>query len=205
MLVVGIAGGSGCGKTTVVKKIMEQLPESQVTILPQDAQYKDNSHLRLEDRKKLNFDHPDAIEFSLLQAHIKELKEGRKIERPVYSMITCTREEETVTVAPKDVVIVEGILLMTQKKLRDLFDIKVFVDTDSDVRLMRIIKRDTEQRGRDVKEVLHRYEEVVKPMYEQFIEPSKKFVDVIVPQGGQNKVAIAVLSSTVELYLKNKN
>ncbi len=201
MLVVGIAGGTGSGKTTVVKKIIKELPENSVAVLSQDSYYKDQSHLPLEERQKINFDHPNAIEFDLLIDHIKKLKQGKAIEQPIYSYLTCVRAKETIHVEPKDVVIVEGILVLTVPELRDLFDIKVFVDADADDRLIRVIHRDMAERGRDVATVLQRYQNTVKPMHEQFIEPSKRYADLIVPEGGNNRVAIEVLVSIIEKNL----
>ncbi len=202
MLVVGIAGGTGSGKTTVVRKIIEKLPKDSVAVLSQDSYYKDQSHLPLEERQKINFDHPNAIEFDLLIDHIKKLKNGQAIEQPIYSYLTCARAKETIHVEPKEVVIVEGILVLTVPELRELFDIKVFVDADADDRLIRVIHRDLEERGRDVATVLKRYQETVKPMHEQFIEPSKKYADLIVPEGGNNTVAIDILVSIIEKNLK---
>lgn len=204
MLIIGIAGGTGSGKTTVVKKIIESLPKGEVTILSQDSYYKDNSHLPLEERQKINFDHPDSLEFNLLGEHLKALKQGKSIQEPVYSYLTCTRSEETNTVKPSDVIIVEGILLFTQASLRELFDLKVFVWADDDDRLTRVIKRDIVERGRDVQTVLNRYDKTVKPMHLQFIEPSMRYADLIVPQGGHNKVAIEVLVTLIEKNLKSK-
>ncbi len=201
MLVVGIAGGTGSGKTTVVRKIIEKLPRDSVAILSQDSYYKDQSHLPLEERQKINFDHPNSIEFELLINHIKQLKQGLAIEEPIYSYITCTRSKETIHIEPKEVIIVEGILVLTIPELRDLFDIKVFVDADADDRLIRVIRRDIRERGRDVETVLKRYLETVKPMHEQFIDPSKRYADLIVPEGGNNTVAIDILVSTIEKYL----
>ncbi len=201
MLVVGIAGGTGSGKTTVVRKIIEKLPKDSVAVLSQDSYYKDQSHLPLEERQKINFDHPNAIEFDLLIDHIKKLKQGIAIEEPIYSYLTCTRAKETIHVEPKDVVIVEGILVLAIPELRELFDIKVFVDADADDRLIRVINRDIAERGRDVATVLKRYQETVKPMHEQFIEPSKKYADLIVPEGGNNTVAINILVSIIEKNL----
>ncbi len=205
MLIVGIAGGTGSGKTTVVRKIVEKLPQESVAILSQDSYYKDQGHLPLEERQKINFDHPNAIEFDLLIDHIKKLRQGFAIEEPIYSYITCTRSDKTIHVEPKDVIIVEGILVLTIPELRDLFDIKVFVDADADDRLIRVIRRDIKERGRDVETVLRRYLETVKPMHEQFIEPSKRYADLIVPEGGNNKVAIDILVSTIEKYLGIKH
>ncbi len=202
MLVVGIAGGTGSGKTTVVRKIIEKLPKNSVAVLSQDSYYKDQSHLPLEERQKINFDHPNAIEFDLLIEHIKKLKKGEPIQQPIYSYVTCTRAKETILVEPKEVVIVEGILVLAVPELRKLFDIKVFVDADADDRLIRVIHRDIEERGRDVATVLRRYQQTVKPMHEQFIEPSKKYADLIVPEGGNNTVAIDILVSIIEKNLK---
>ncbi|MBN2662701.1 MAG: uridine kinase [Bacteroidales bacterium] len=203
MLIVGIAGGTGSGKTTVVKKVLDKLPKDEVAILSQDAYYKDNSHLPLEERQKMNFDHPTALEFDLLVKHLKQLKKGKDIEQPQYSYITCSRLSQTTLVKPTDVIIVEGILILTNKELRDLFDIKVFVYADADDRLIRVIRRDIIQRGRTVENVLDRYNDTVKPMHEQFIEPSKKYADLIVPEGGNNKVAIDILVSIIEKNLKS--
>ena len=203
MLVIGIAGGTGSGKTTVVRKIIESLPPGEVAVLSQDSYYKDNSHLPLEKRQEINFDHPDALEFDLIVEHVKELRKGNSIEEPIYSYLTCTRANETITVHPKDVLIIEGILVLTHKELRDLFDIKVYVDADADDRLNRVIRRDIVERGRSVAKVLERYDKSVKPMHLQFIEPSKRYADLIVPQGGHNKVAIEVLCSIIEKNLKS--
>ena len=205
MLIVGIAGGTGSGKTTVVKKIIDRLPKGEVAILPQDSYYKDNSHLPLEERQEINFDHPSAVEFGLLIEHLEMLKEGKTINQPIYSYLTCTRSEETIIVQPKHVVIVEGILCLTNKRLRDLMTIKVFVDADADDRLSRVITRDTVERGRSINIVLNRYDKTVKPMHLQFIEPSKRYADLIVPQGGNNKVAIDILTSTIEYHLHKMN
>ena len=207
MLIIGIAGGTGSGKTTVVRKIIEQLPAGEVAVLPQDSYYRDASDLPLEERLKINFDHPDSVEFELLIKHVKDLKAGKSIEQPIYSYVTCTRTEETIRVNPSEVVIIEGILVLTHPKLRDLMDMKVFVDADADDRLMRVIKRDIVERGRSVDRVMERYECTVKPMHEQFIEPSKRYADLIVPQGGNNQVAINLLTQHIarELNAKHKN
>ena len=195
MFVIGIAGGTGCGKSTVVKKIISKLPENQVAVIPQDSYYIDNGHIPLKERQRINFDHPSQLEFPLLVEHLKKLKAGEGIEQPTYSYLTCTRNEETINVKPTKVVIVEGILIFNHKPLRDLMDIKVFVDAEADDRLSRVIKRDIEERGRVVEQILGRYYETVKPMHIQFIEPTKRFADIIVPQGGNNEVAINVLAS----------
>ena len=201
MIVIGIAGGSGSGKTTVVKKIIESLPTDSVAVLSQDSYYKDNGHIPMEERKKINFDHPESIEFELLKKHIEELKNFVPIEEPTYSYITCERQKESRTVLPKKVIIVEGILILSQKILREVFDIKVFVSADDDDRLSRVIQRDTVERGRDVKEILTRYDKVVKPMHLQFIAPSMRYADIIMPQGGKNKVAIDVLTHFIRRKL----
>ena len=204
MLVIGIAGGSGSGKTTVVKAIVNQL-QGRVVVIPQDSYYKDSSHVPVEERKNINFDHPDAIDWKLMCQQIRELKGGKTIQQPVYSYITCSRSTtETVTVEPADVLIVEGILIFTCKELRDQMNIKIFVDADDDDRLMRIIVRDIAERGRTIETAIEHYCDTVKPMYLQFIEPSKRYADIIVPQGGHNKVAIDILTTTVEQALMQK-
>lgn len=202
MLIIGIAGGSGCGKSTVVKQIIKKLPKDSVAVIPQDSYYKDNGHLSPEDRAKINFDHPSSIEFNLLVRHLDMLKEGETIGMPVYSYLTCARAKETIPVQPKEVIIVEGILIMSNPRLRERMDIKVFVDADADDRLMRIIRRDIEERGRSFSQVLEHYEKFVKPMHLQFIEPSKRYADIIVPQGGANHVAIDILTSRIKMNLK---
>ncbi len=202
MLVVGIAGGTGSGKTTVVNRILERLPEDKVTLLPQDAYYKDNSQLKLEDRQEVNFDHPDSVEFSLLIEQLTQLKAGKTVHRPIYSYLTCTRSEETVRIEPRQVTILEGILILTSEELRKLIDVKVFVDADADDRLSRVVSRDIQERGRSVNKVLERYDKTVKPMHLQFIEPSKRYADIIVPQGGNNLVAIDILTTIIMDRLK---
>lgn len=204
MLIIGIAGGSGSGKTTVVKAITDQLKE-KVVVIPQDSYYKDLSHLTEQEKRDHNFDHPDSIDFDLLCQQLKELKEGKTIEQPVYSYITCGRsKDETVTVKPADVIIVEGILIYTCAKLRKQMDIKLFVDADDDDRLMRVMSRDIVERGKTVDWVIERYTRTVKPMYLQFIEPSKRYADIIIPQGGHNKVAIEMISARIEKDLESK-
>ncbi len=202
MLVIGVAGGTGSGKTTVVRKIQQQFPKGEVNVLSHDSYYRDNKDLSLEERRKKNYDHPDAIEFDLMVDHVKKLKKGIPIDEPVYSFITCTRQEETKRIDPREVLIIEGILCLTNKELRDLMDIKVYVDCDSDLRLARVIHRDMEERGRDVKEVLERYEKTVRPSHLQFIEPTKNFADIIIPQGGKNHVAIQILTNHINQILK---
>lgn len=205
MLIIGIAGGTGSGKTTVVNRIIESLPQGEVVVIPQDSYYMDNSHLPLEQRQEMNFDHPESIEFDLLVEHIKKLKNGEPIEQPIYSYLTCTRAKETVPIQPRHVVIVEGILIFSCDELRKLMDIKVFVDADADDRLSRVIARDIVERGRSVNKVLERYEKTVKPMHLQFIEPTKRYADIIVPQGGNNSVAINILTSIIEKTLRTHN
>ena len=201
MLIVGIAGGTGSGKTTVVKKLMDALPGGEVVVIPQDSYYKDNSNIPLEERQKINFDHPDSLEFNLLIDHLKQLKKGRSIEMPIYSYLTCVRAKETIPINPAKVVIVEGILILVDSGLREMLDIKVFVDADADDRLGRVIQRDIVERGRSVMKVLERYHDTVKPSHLQFIEPSKRYADIIIPGGGENQVGIEVLMSTIEKHL----
>ena len=196
MLIIGISGGSGCGKTTVVKKMVDSLPKDMVTVISQDFYYRDNGHLSAEERAKINFDHPASIEFNLLIKHLEMLRNGQAIEMPIYSYLTCA------PVKPKKVIILEGILIFTNARLRKLIDIKAFVDADDDDRLMRIIRRDIEERGRSFKEVLNHYETYVKPMHLQFIEPTKRYADIIVPQGGANDIAIDILASRIKLNLE---
>ncbi len=202
MLIVGIAGGTGSGKTTVVKKITENINKNQIALMPQDSYYKDNSHLPLDERKRINFDHPNAIEWDLLIKHIETLKAGKPIKQPIYSYLTCTRSHETIEILPQRVIIVEGILCLSHPELRKLMDLKVFVHADADDRLNRVIRRDIVERGRTVDMVLDRYEETVKPSHEQFIEPTKRFADIIVPQGGKNKIAIEILTHYIENKLR---
>ena len=204
MLIIGIAGGSGSGKTTVVKKVMSSFSTHQVTIVSQDSYYKDNSHISMAERVNINFDHPESIEFDLLVEHMKQLRAGKAIEEPVYDYITSTRMKETIHVEPNHVIIVEGILLFTDKRVRDLCDIKVFVDAEPDDRLIRIIERDMRERARTAQQVIERYA-VVKEMHVQFIEPTKRFVDIIIPQGGENKVAIDMLVATIKQKLLQEN
>lgn len=201
MLVIGIAGGSGSGKTTVVNAIARNLGKN-VVVIPQDCYYKDSSDLSDEEKRNHNFDHPDAIEWELLCAQLKDLKEGKSIEQPLYSFISCSRSKtETTHVEPADVIIIEGILIFTCEELRNQMDIKIFVDADDDDRLMRVMARDISERGKDVHWVIERYSRTVKPMYLQFIEPSKRYADIIIPQGGHNKVAIDVIGATIEKAL----
>jgi uridine kinase len=205
MLIVGIAGGTGSGKTTVVRKISEVFPNGEVLVIPQDSYYKDNSGISIEERQKINFDHPDSVEFNLLIEHLKELRKGISVEMPVYSYLTCLRSEETITIKPSRVVVVEGILILTDPGLRKMLDIKVFVDADADDRLGRVIQRDIVERGRTLLKVLERYHDTVKPSHLQFIEPSKRYADIIIPGGGENQVGIEVLISIIEKHLIKSN
>jgi uridine kinase len=205
MLIIGIAGGTGSGKTTVVNKIAESFTEGEVAILSQDAYYYDNSHLSLEERRKKNFDHPESIEFPLMVKHIQALKAGHAVEQPTYSFISCTRQPETIRIEPRHVLIIEGILCLADESLRRLMDVKVFVDCASDVRLSRVIRRDIMERGRNVETVLDRYEKTVRPSHMQFIEPTKNFADIIVPQGGQNLKAIEILTNYIKQILKKSH
>ena len=198
MTIIGIAGGSGSGKTTVVKQIVKALPPHCAAVVPLDSYYNDTTELTPEERKLINFDHPDAFDWKLLTEQIKKLKNGEAIEQPTYSYIESNRLKETVHVEPKPVIIIEGIMALHYKKLRDMMDLKIFVDTDSDVRLMRNIRRDVVERGRTVDMVLEHYETAVKPMHEQFIEPTKKFADLIIPSGGDNKTGIHILKTNIE-------
>jgi uridine kinase len=201
MLIIGIAGGSGSGKTTVVNKIVDALPKKTVVVIPQDAYYYDNGHLSQEEKLKINFDHPNSIEWDLLIRQIDQLKKEQVIQMPMYNYVTCARAKETITIEPKTVVIVEGILILGNKELRKRMDIKLFVSTDNDDRLIRIMRRDIAERGRSYNDVLKHYEKFVKPMHNQFIEPTKLFADVIIPQGGENKVAIDMVVSRIKMNL----
>jgi len=204
MLIVGIAGGTGSGKTTVVSKLVKEFPNGEVVVIPQDAYYRDNSHIPLEDRQKINFDHPDSLEFQLLIKHLRALKKGKAIEMPVYSYLTCLRSKEIITIRPAKVVLVEGILILADQELRNMMNIKVFVDADADDRLGRVIQRDIVERGRSLLVVLQRYHDTVKPSHLQFIEPSKRYADIIIPGGGENEIGINVLVSIIEKYLKKR-
>jgi uridine kinase len=205
MIIIGIAGGTGSGKTTVVNEIVKQLPANDVVIIPQDAYYRNTPEIPLKERQEMNYDHPDSIEFELLVQHLKLLKKGETIQQPIYSYLTCSRHEETIKIEPRHIIIVEGILCLSHPELRNLMDIKVFVDCEADLRLSRVIQRDSIERGRGVGQTLARYEDTVRPMHLQFIEPSKRYADIIVPQGGQNTVAINILTKFIEKQLIEKN
>lgn len=196
-LVLGIAGGSGSGKTTIARSLIEALSANQGALLEQDHYYRSQAHLSQEEREKVNYDHPDAIEVELMLHHIDELRAGRSIQRPTYDFSAHDRAKDAVFVGPTPILVVEGILVLADARLRERFDVKVFVDTDADIRLMRRIRRDLEQRGRTFGQIRKQYYESVRPMHLAFVEPSKRFADLIVPEGGQNRVALELLVSHV--------
>lgn len=204
MLIIGIAGGTGSGKTTVVRKLVDKLPAGEVVVLPQDSYYKDSSNVPVEKRQSINFDHPNAFDWDLLYEQLKMLKDKQPIEQPIYSYLTCTRQKETIHIEPKDVIIIEGILALSDERLRELMDLKVFVDADSDERLIRVIQRDVIERGRTAEAVMQRYTRVLKPMHLQFIEPTKRYADLIIPEGGNNTVAVDILSMYIERNLNKQ-
>ena len=197
MLIIGIGGGTGSGKTTVVNQIISEFPKGEVQVISQDSYYNDTSHLNYKDRCKINFDHPKSIDFKLLETHLKDLKQGKSIKQPIYSFKTHNRTGNTTLTKPKKVIIVEGILILSDTQLRTIFDIKIFVHADSDERLMRRIKRDLAERGRDLDEVLDRYQTTLKPMHQQFIEPMKAYADIIIPNNNYNTVAVNVVKSII--------
>jgi len=197
MLIIGIAGGTGCGKTTVVNQILNELPKGEVGVISQDSYYTDTSHLKYEERIKMNFDHPRSIDFELMVTHLQKLKKYKPINQPVYSFIEHNRTKDTILTHPRKVMIVEGILILTNPELRNMFDIKIFVHADSDERLIRRLKRDTSERGRDLDEVLWRYQSTLKPMHDQFIEPMKEFADIIIPNNKYNTVAIDIVRTII--------
>ena len=197
MLIIGIAGGTGSGKTTVVNQLLHELPNEEVCVISQDSYYKKTDGLSYKERSQINFDHPNAIDFDLLVAHLTELKKGQVVEQPVYSFVTHNRVEDTLKTHPRKVLIVEGILIFNNQSLRNLFDIKVFVHADADERLIRRIRRDIEERGRDVNEVLERYQKTLKPMHQQFIEPTKNYADIIIPNDRYNNVAVDIVRAAI--------
>ena len=201
MYIIGIAGGTGSGKTTVARKIIESLPKGEVAIIPQDSYYIDATDMTMEERRKINYDHPCAFDWKLLIRQVKELKAGRAIEQPTYSYLECNRLKETIHVEPRKVILIEGILALSNKELRDLMDIKIFVDADSDERLIRVIERDIIERGRTVQMVVDRYRAVLKPMHLEFIEPTKRYADLIIPQGGENEKAIEIMRTYILHHL----
>ncbi|MBT8260283.1 MAG: uridine kinase [Flavobacteriaceae bacterium] len=197
MLIIGIGGGTGCGKTTVVNQIVKELSDNNVGVISQDSYYKDTSNLSFDERVKINFDHPRSIDFKLLVRHLKDLKAGKTIEQPVYSFVQHNRTGDSMLTHPRKVMIVEGILILTNPELRDMFDIKIYVHADSDERLIRRVKRDIAERGRDLDEVLSRYQNTLKPMHQQFIEPTKEYADLIIPNNKYNTVAIDVVKTII--------
>lgn len=201
MLIIGIAGGTGCGKTTVVNQILNELPEGEVGVISQDSYYMDTTHLSFDERVKINFDHPRSIDFELLESHLKDLREGKDIHQPVYSFLKHNRTGDTILTHPRKVMIVEGILILTNPELRKMFDIKIFVHADSDERLIRRLKRDISERGRDLDEVLMRYKTTLKPMHQQFIEPMKEYADIIIPNNKYNTVAVDIVKSIINQRL----
>lgn len=197
MYIIGIAGGTGSGKTTVVHKIIESLKGENIALIPQDSYYNDTTNLTMDERKKINFDHPDAFDWKLLAEQIQSLRNGHAIEQPTYSYIESNRQKDTIHVEPCEVIIIEGIMALWDKKLRSLMDLKIYVDADDDERLIRVIQRDTVERGRTTQMCIDRYLDVLKPMHQEFIEPTKRFADLIIPQGGKNEKAIDIMRTYV--------
>lgn len=204
MIIIGIAGGTGSGKTTVVKEIINSLAQKDVALLPLDSYYKDSSNVPVEERQNINFDHPNAFDWELLSKHVSMLRKGKSIEQPIYSYLTCTRQAETIHIEPCEVVVIEGILALSDKKLCKQMDLRIFVDADPDERLIRVIQRDVIERGRTAEAVMERYMKVLKPMHLEFIEPAKRWADLIIPQGGHNKKAIDILKMYIERIIVGK-
>lgn len=196
-ILIGIAGGTGSGKSTVAKEVYRCLPEDSIAVIEQDSYYKDQSNLSFEERIKTNYDHPDAFDTELLLEHLKMLQEGKAIDKPIYDFENHNRKKETIRVEPKSIIIVEGILILAEERLRNQFNIKIFVDTDADLRIIRRIQRDIKERGRTIDSVIEQYINVVRPMHLQFVEPSKRYADIIIPEGGYNKVAIDMMNARV--------
>lgn len=203
MYIIGIAGGTASGKTTVVKEIVNSLPAGEVVVIPQDSYYKDSSHIPADRRQHINFDHPDAFDWELMVEQLAMLREGKSIEQPTYSYLTCTRQAETIHIEPRKIIIIEGIMALVSPKLRELMDLKIFVDAEADDRLIRLIRRDIVERGRTPEMVLSRYERIVKAMHNEFIEPTKRYADIIIPQGGGNEKAIKALQMAIRFFLEN--
>ena len=203
-LLIGITGGTGSGKSTVSKQILQRLPEQSITTIMQDSYYKNQDHLDFEDRLKVNYDHPFAFETELLIKHLQALLKGESIKVPTYDFESYTRKKETITVKPRNIIILEGILLFDEPRLRDLMDIKIYVDTDADIRIIRRIKRDIRERGRSLESVIHQYVTTVRPAHLQFVEPNKKFADIIIPEGGKNKVAIDIIVTKIKAILESE-
>jgi len=200
-LIIGITGGTGSGKSTVSKEIFKLIPEKKIVVIEQDSYYKDQSHLTFEERTKTNYDHPLAFDNELLVQHLKDLLANKPIEKPIYDFEKHTRKKETVTVEPKDIIILEGILILFEEEIRNLLDIKIFVDTDSDVRVIRRILRDIRERGRTLESVINQYMDTVRPAHLQFIEPTKRYADIVIPEGGYNKVAIDIMVAKINSIL----
>lgn len=201
MYIIGIAGGTASGKSTVVKEIVNSLPQGEVVVIPQDSYYKDSSHVPVEERQFINFDHPDAFDWDLLVEQLTMLRQGKPIDQPTYSYLTCTRQPETIHIEPKKIIIIEGIMALVHQDMRELMDLKVFVDAADDDRLIRLIRRDIVERGRTPEMVLSRYERIVKAMHDEFIEPTKKYADIIIPQGGSNQKAIKALQMAIQYFI----
>lgn len=197
-ILIGITGGTGSGKSTVAKAIYKSLPQNNISVIEQDAYYKDQRHLSFEERTKTNYDHPLAFDTELLLEHLNDLLDGKSIEKPIYDFSQHIRKDETVTVEPRDIIILEGIMILEDERLRNLMDIKIFVDTDADVRVIRRITRDMRERGRTLESIINQYLFTVKPAHQQFIEPTKKYADIIIPEGGYNKVAIDIVVAKVK-------
>ena len=202
-IIIGVAGGSGSGKTTVINRIVETIGEDNLVCLQHDAYYRDLKHLSFEERSQQNFDHPSSLETELLIRHLEALKEGYQIEAPIYDFTQHVRKEETRLVEPRKIILVDGILIFSEKKLRKQLDIKIFVDTDDDVRLVRRIRRDILERERSIESVLNQYEQYVRPMHLEFVEPSKRYADIIIPRGGENDVALDMVIAAIQDRLNN--
>ncbi|MDR7315109.1 uridine kinase [Brevibacillus nitrificans] len=203
-VLIGVAGGSGSGKTTVARELFRQFQNDSVTMIEQDSYYKNQDHLKMEERQLTNYDHPFAFDNDLMLSHLQDLLKGKAIEKPIYDFKEHTRKKETVLIEPKDVIILEGMLILEDERIRGLMDIKVFVDTDADVRIVRRMLRDIEERGRSMESVVNQYLNVVRPMHLQFIEPTKRYADVIIPEGGYNRVALDLLSTKISNILLEK-
>ena len=202
-ILIGITGGTGSGKTTVAEAIHSAFEGNSITMIMQDSYYKDQSHITFEERLKTNYDHPHSIDMDYLIRDLKSLMSGQSIDMPVYDFAEHTRKSETIHIVPTDIIIVEGILVLDDKNLRDLLDIKIYVDTDADIRILRRMQRDINERGRSMESVINQYLNVVRPMHEQFTEPTKRYADIIIPEGGRNRVAIDVIIRSIKEYLRN--